>query len=276
MQKCGLVNCPIRVILFKMISAYADIFRGFGQIRLWLMLSIDDLRIRYHRTLIGPLWIVISFLAFVGVKLLIFTGMSDTDGKYFASYLTLGFAVWQFVSSSLVDGTSTFIRNKNWIMGVKTPYSLFIYSTLSVSIYNFLVSFVCALAIAFFVHPFSLNGFGYSICGLLLLIYLLFWANLLLAVACIFARDLSQLVGTTMRIFFFLTPILWVPAALGEQSKFVIWNPFYHMLEVVRAPLMSGEFPVDSFLVVGSFAIVAQILASILFAVSRKWISSFI
>ena len=44
-----------------------------------------------------------------------------------------------------------------------------------------------------------------------------------------------------MRIAFLATPIIWLPAergAGGIMGAFLTYNPFYHYLDIVRAPLL--------------------------------------
>ncbi|MCY4057170.1 MAG: ABC transporter permease, partial [Gammaproteobacteria bacterium] len=45
------------------------------------------------------------------------------------------------------------------------------------------------------------------------------------------------------RIAFFVTPIIWMPELLPNRAVLPMnLNPFFHVLEVVRAPLL-GELP---------------------------------
>ena len=43
-------------------AARADLARGFGRWRLWLMLGVGDIRQRYQRSRVGQFWITISML----------------------------------------------------------------------------------------------------------------------------------------------------------------------------------------------------------------------
>ena len=67
-------------------------------------------------------------------------------------------------------------------------------------------------------------------------------AAIVLGPLCARFRDITQLVATVMQILFFLTPIFWVPGASLSRPIVLDLNPFYHLIEIVRKPLM-GEFP---------------------------------
>ena len=55
-------------------------------------------------------------------------------------------------------------------------------------------------------------------------------------------RDIPQIVASVLQIIFFITPILWKPELLETHSFLLTWNPFFHMIEIIRAPLL-GQIP---------------------------------
>jgi lipopolysaccharide transport system permease protein len=56
-------------------------------------------------------------------------------------------------------------------------------------------------------------------------------------------RDIQPLVGSTMQIAMFVTPILWNRDRLsGPLNALIDFNPLFHYIEVIRAPLM-GQAP---------------------------------
>ena len=62
---------------------------------------------------------------------------------------------------------------------------------------------------------------------------------LLLGTFCARFRDIPPIVGSVMQIAFFVTPIIWKPDLLqGAGALWLPVNPFYSLLEIVRAPLL--------------------------------------
>src|SRR3546814_13953213 len=51
---------------------WRDWREAFGRMPLWSALAVEDLRDRYRRTSLGLAWVVLSFAAFVLVKVAIF------------------------------------------------------------------------------------------------------------------------------------------------------------------------------------------------------------
>ena len=253
-----------------------DLIDGLSQWRLFTTLAIEDLRIRYHRTLLGPIWIVTAFVLFIAVKIFIFSALSETTWQYFAAYLTLGYLVWMFLSSAYVDGAACFVQSRGWILGTKCNYSVFVLQTLVRTLLTTIVSAGAALAISYYLYPFPLINLLYAFGGLLVVVFMTFWVQLFLATVSVFARDVMPLMQTIMRIMFFLTPIIWVPSSLGSKAFIADYNPFTHMLALVRNPLLSEPISPVTWMVVGGLTLLSMCLALLAFAWGRRRIPSYI
>ena len=70
-------------------------------------------------------------------------------------------------------------------------------------------------------------------------------ANLAIGMVSARFRDIPQLIASVVQILFFLTPIFWKPESLKGHAYIVDFNPFYHLLEIVRAPLL-GNWPTQT------------------------------
>ncbi len=69
------------------------------------------------------------------------------------------------------------------------------------------------------------------------------WVVALLATICARYRDMQPLVANILQISLFLTPIFWSPEQLtGRAAPLLQLNPLYHLIAVVRQPLL-GEVP---------------------------------
>jgi len=66
--------------------------------------------------------------------------------------------------------------------------------------------------------------------------------SFIISFACARYSDIAQLIISGIQLCFFLTPILWPISALGGYSYLVNFNIFYHMVDIIRLPLM-GEMP---------------------------------
>jgi lipopolysaccharide transport system permease protein len=55
-------------------------------------------------------------------------------------------------------------------------------------------------------------------------------------------RDVPQVINSAVLIVFFITPIFWKPEMLKGKTYILDYNPFFHLIEIVRAPLL-GNLP---------------------------------
>ena len=72
---------------------------------------------------------------------------------------------------------------------------------------------------------------------------------------------------------FFVTPIMWKPELLRTRSYIAEFNPFYHLVEVVRAPLL-GQMPsANTYLAVLLITLINLMVVGAFFARFRSRIS---
>lgn len=253
-----------------------DLRIGLSRTNLWLALASDEFRSRYHRTLMGPIWITATFLVFISVKIFIFSEMARTDLNYYIAHLVLGFAIWNYFTSEINNGATAFLTSRNWILGIKVPYSLFIFQSTASSLINFFFSMIAALLLTQIYYGLTLYGLFHASIGLAFVMFSFFWVKFAIAILCVFFRDLVHLISTTMRVGFFLTPIIWVESTLGPKSKFLMYNPFYHYMNLLRSPMRDGEIVLFSWYVVGGLTVIAILTTVILYQFMARKIPSHI
>ena len=76
------------------------------------------------------------------------------------------------------------------------------------------------------------------------------WAGLLLGLVSARFRDVPQIVASVVQVAFFLTPIIWKPELLPDCALVLDLNPFFHFVELVRAPLLGRAPGLGSWLTV--------------------------
>lgn len=218
--------------------------------RFWLALAWADWKTRYRRSALGAAWVFVSFAAFVGVKVLVFGAMSAQDLGFFAIWLAAGFLVWTYISANIVEGCNVFVLSSRWIKGADLPYIGYVLQSVMRNNIQLLLS-ALVLVIAMFIFP---PASGLALLTILpaipILVLNALWAQLALGVLCARHRDFIHLAQTLVRLLFFLTPILWVPADFGRFGEYAVYNPFTHYIAIVRDPLVFGTAPGLSWLIV--------------------------
>ena len=254
-----------------MFGGVVDIARGVGFWSLWSALAWEDIKTTYRRSIFGVAWVTLSFLAFIFVKILIFTPfMGGDNAEYFTVYLTLGFLIWQFITQLVISAPVVFLQAESWIKNDPLPFSLFVFQSMSRATFNFLLTCIVAVIVLVWyqwpVTPMALMAIPATISTLFNAI----WVYLLLGVICTRHRDFSHLVQTVMRFMFFLTPIFWLPEALGPLMEYLWWNPFAHFIWIFRSPILDGDIAMVSWIYVGYVTLIGWTVTLFVFTRYRQ------
>ncbi|SDJ21530.1 ABC-2 type transport system permease protein [Actinokineospora alba] len=266
--------------------AVEDLRQGFAQRELWGHLGWQDIKQRYRRSVIGPLWITLSMAVTAAGLGVLYATLFDTDIKTFLPYLTVGFIVWNFMLGCMTEGADTFISNEGLIKHLPAPLTVYALRTvwrLALMFLHNLLVYVVVLAIFFpylvqdgyFLSPGGLPqpGLDWTIINAVPAFVLLAlngtWVALLFGIISTRYRDIPQVIGALTQLLFFMTPIVWpvdlITRKLGTSAGWMVWvaelNPLYHFIQIIRAPLIGSQQSWHHWAVVGGITIVGWALA---------------
>jgi ABC-2 type transport system permease protein/lipopolysaccharide transport system permease protein len=218
--------------------AIDDLTAGLRRYPLWGMIGFHEMRQRYRRSVLGPFWITISMGVMVLALGLLYGKIFNQDLALYLPFLSAGFVVWGLLSQLILEGSQAFISSEGMMRQLAAPVSLYVYrvvwSNLLIFAHNIWV-FV-GVAIWFGVDV------GWSsllvIPGLALLLINGVWVGLLFGLLSARFRDVPLILGSIVQVMFFITPVIWRPSMLPERALLLDLNPFFHVIEIVRAPLL--------------------------------------
>ena len=174
-------------------------------------------------------------------------GCSRWTGPVSAA-VAIGFVVWSFISGQINEGCNAFIDGQGSIKQVRLPMSVYVYRVvwrnLIILSHNFMI--VVVVVLLFGIRPGWTAILAVPAIGVLCLNGV--WAGLLLGLVSARFRDVPLIIINAMQIAFFMTPIIWQPELLPSGAPVVTFNPFFHAIELVRAPVMGTAPPLLSWL----------------------------
>jgi ABC-type polysaccharide/polyol phosphate export permease len=208
----------------------------------------------------------------VGAMGLIYGELFKVDASSYLPYLAIGLLVWALISSCISEGCQTFIESQWLILQINVPLSTFplrvIWRNLIVFLHNIVIYL---LVVLIFGIKFKWITFA-AIPALLLVFINAFWCAILLGMLSARFRDLPQIVVNMLQIAFFATPIFW-HASLITTKIVVTANPFYHFIELIRAPLLGQAPALISWVVVGAVTVAGTGVTSLFFRRFRRRIA---
>jgi lipopolysaccharide transport system permease protein len=229
--------------LRSMARAMADLRGALGLWRFACALGWLDVRLRYRGSALGPLWITLSSAIMVASMGLIYGRLFHQDLARYLPFLALSLTLWQVgLSGILQDACTCFTDAEGAIRSMRTPYAV---QALRVIVRNAIVfahNIVVPFAVFAIFHAWPGMVALASVPGVLVWLLDGFAACLLLGAICARFRDVPPIVGSVLQIAFYVTPIIWRPEQLGHGASWLMLNPFYPLLEIVRAPLL-GAMP---------------------------------
>lgn len=256
---------------FAIRDAVSDLFLGLSRISLWTAFAWDEIQQRYRRSYLGLIWIVLSYLIFVGAIALFFGGYSQMGAASFTVYVAVNYAIFTFLIGNVTDGCDVFRVAQTWIKSAPIPHSVHIYKSIARSVFIFAINMAIALLVSFAMgwRPSVIALF--SVVAFLVLLLNTVWVQIVFGYTAARFRDLTHLVSAVTRILFFTTPILWVrEERSGLVGVLADINPFTHYLEVFSAPMLGRAPNTLSCFVVLAMTILGYGFAILIAAYSRR------
>ncbi len=226
-------------------QAHADLVNGARLYELWIRLAFHDIRQRFRRSMLGPIWLTISMGIMIGALGLVFSTLFHQEIAKTLPYISTGIIFWGLLTVCITEGTSVFISAESFIRNVPIPLSLHFYRMMArnVIIWGFNMVIYIIVVIYFRVSV-GWNALLF-IPGFFLFFINVAWISLATGVISTRYRDVPQVITNVIQVIFFVTPIFWSPETLPNRPVFVLFNPFYHLIEIVRAPLL-GQVPASA------------------------------
>ncbi|WP_022722197.1 ABC transporter permease [Rhodopseudomonas sp. B29] len=220
----------------------SDVLARLSAWPLWGRNGLNDILQRYRRSILGPFWLTAS-MGVMGVSLgTLYAELFKTSIQDFLPFLCIGLLMWNFIASFLTDGGAIFTTSESYIKQIRLPYSLYVYratwSKLIIFAHNFVIYF--GVILYFRIWP-GAAGLLF-IPGLMLVLLNGALATVYIGILSARFRDIPQLISSVVQIIFFITPIMWKPELLSRRVYIADLNPFFHLVEIVRGPLL-GQVP---------------------------------
>jgi ABC-2 type transport system permease protein/lipopolysaccharide transport system permease protein len=249
----------------------AEIVDGFRVWQIWTILGWDDIRQRYRRSVLGPFWITLSMGMFIFLLGIIYSRLFHTDVKTYIPFLSAGFTVWGFISQTTNESCMAFHEGSRIIKQIKLPYSTYILRVVWRNFIVFLHTAVIFIPVAIIFKVVPNWTTLYVVPGMFLVCVNVTWIALVLGILSTRYRDMQPIVATGVQIMMFATPIMWPVNSLNGATIIAEVNPLYHLIELVRAPMLGTAPELKSWLVAGGMAIVGSIFAvALLVSKSRR------
>ncbi|MGY2199942.1 ABC transporter permease [Pseudomonas gingeri] len=218
----------------------------------WVHLALADLRARWRRSFLGVAWSVIQPLGMTLLLALVFSKLFNTNIVSYAPYILSGIIVWEFIAANTVAGSLSFVQADAYIKQCNHPLAIYTLRTVIGSIIVLMLASLSLYGWAAVILPQNLGWCWLASLTLYPILCLIAWpvATLLSYISSRF-RDIPHALGLVMQSVWFISPVYFEEKMFrrGGLDVLVDYNPVYHILQLIRAPLLKGEWPtMDNYL----------------------------
>lgn len=215
-----------------------DLVEAIQAYDLWAFLAWQDIKIKYHRSRIGPFWITLSMAIFCLALGIVYSELFKTEISELLPFLAIGLVVWSFVSSCLGEMPNIFIDNAAYIKDMRINLLNILFRALARNsiIFGHNLLIVVGIYAYFGIWPGWTGLLAFP--GFLLVMLNLLAISVPLSISGARFRDVSQIIQNLLQVVFFITPIFWFPRLLAKGSWIIAMNPVGYYIDLVRSPLL--------------------------------------
>jgi lipopolysaccharide transport system permease protein len=226
-----------------------------------------DFHARFAGSALGVTWAVFQPLSLVALYWFVFTymipgGRFGGSGNDYIYFLIAGLLPWLAINEGLLRSTTAIVEAAPIVRRLPIRAELLVVVP-NVTAVIFECIALVAFVIVLVVRGLPLQRLWILPVALAAQLLIQIGGGLILGVAYVFFRDLTQIVGFALAILFYLSPILYPVSARFADVFF--WNPMTALLGLFRSAMLSTPLPEVSSIVYLMIAAAAVLGAGLLF-----------
>ena len=232
-----------------------------------------DIQTRYRRTKLGPIWFTLGNGLALGGMGTVWALIFGMDLAVFFPYMAAGYVTWTMWAEFMAAGSTTFTSGEAAATLRDLPMSPFVHPlrfttrTFFSYFHNILV-FIFAALVA---QTTEVNLYNILVIpGLIFTFINGLWITTLFGMMGARFRDVTPFINSFLIFIFMVTPIMWTTDMVRGKFFIAAYNPFYHFIEIVRAPLLGQPVASLSWIVVCGLTVFGCTLTFYLFHTRRS------
>lgn len=249
-------------------SLMQDVLSSLRNPEFWSFSAWLDLVSKYRRSKLGIFWLFAPPALTFGLLGYFYSGITNKDPIHFIPFMGMGYLLWRMVTQVFNDASGTMLAHRAFIMDGRTRLTDYVLRCMSRAFLYFVVG-LAVICVAFVISPdVTFARFMTLFVTLPVFLINLFCLGVVLAMLGARYPDLHELTTTIFIFGFLLTPILWYPEHVAAGSirwKFMLANPAFHFIELVRAPILGRSMSLFSVVYVAVVSVGGAVLAAFLY-----------
>ena len=212
------------------------------------------------------LWWIIEPLCFMIIYTFVFGVVFENHEKYFASFVFIGLAAWEFFNRMITGSVKLIINNRDLVTKVYLPKYILLLSKSFTYLFKLGISLIICIILMIFQHvPFTWMMI-LAIPIFVVLYILSFGIGMILMHFGVTLNDLANLTNIGLRMVFYLSGIFYnIQTRLKKHPKLVTIllkvNPIAFCMNELRKVLLYQTLP--NFLLLGIWLVIGILLCMV-------------
>jgi ABC-type polysaccharide/polyol phosphate export permease len=223
----------------------AALFGGHHRVltwrRIWLALGKRDFVMRFRRMRLGIAWQLISLTLLLLTIGFIYARLFHQDVREFLVFLAASLILWFYLTQAMDTGCTALVASEGYIKQLPMPPLTYAFRAFTATTLSFFLSVPAFFAVKLVFMRVFWWGMLWAIPGLVLFALVAALHGAILAYLNARIRDFQPAVSAMMQILFYVSTVIIMPKQLPEVMY--RYNPQYHLLNIVRGPLLDRTLP---------------------------------
>lgn len=259
-----------RNILSILAEFLRDIRSAFTSSDYAALSAYYEIKARYATSVLGPLWMVMSNVIFIGVISIIYSSAFAIEIGNYIPFLASGYLLWLLLVGVLQDGSATFLWYGSLLRNNKISPLLIYGRIFSRAVIIFAHNIPVIFAVVLYYKGPVIN-IPQLILGFSIYLTCSFFMGLAISILACRFRDVLYVLPSVFQVLLLMMPILWKPDMIsGRKALLLEVNVIYQLLEIVRAPILGEMAPEHYYINCLIMTVVAFIFSAYLYVGSKN------
>lgn len=212
-----------------------------------------DLKMKYHKSILGYVWALIEPLAMTFTFLLIHEIMKSPSEPYRPLSIMIGILHYAFFATTFRRGTLFLESNVRLIQKVSLPKEVFLLSNVGFTFMTLLLNTLALIPLMIYYELMPTARILLVPLAIFCMTILVLGLSMFTSILHAKLRDMGQIVNVFTRVAFYFTPVFYsldmiidsrIPAEYFHA--YLIANPLAVYLSVIRTSILDTPFPIST------------------------------
>jgi ABC-2 type transport system permease protein len=200
-----------------------------------------DLKVRYKRSVLGFIWVMLNPLLTMAVLVVVFSSFFRFTIPHYPVYLLCGILIFNLFAQGSIAAMSNLTGNGTVLRRMYVPPSVFVASSIGSALVNLLFSIVPFFALALITGVTPTITWAFIVVPCVETALFAFGIGLIVAPLMVFFNDTYEIYAVLVTALNYLTPVFYPISILPQWVLRLEWyNPLFLYLHTARSAVIDG------------------------------------